>query len=216
MPIFSDAIKPDTQINEILKKVRAPYEKTLNTVLGKTESHLYRRGNFNGTFDDLINQAIMEERDTQISLSPGFRWGATLLPGQNIRVEDIYSQTAITYPAVYRNEMTGKNLKDILEDVGDNLFNPDPYYQQGGDMVRVGGMGYQFDVGQTIGSRISNMTLLETGEKMEPTKTYIVGGGASINEATKGPAIYDVVSNYVNRKKSIIIKENTNIKIKGM
>ena len=216
MPIFSDAIKPDTKINEIIKKVRAPYEKTLNTVLGKTESHLYRRGNFNGTFDDLINQAIMEERDTQISLSPGFRWGATLLPGQNIRVEDIYSQTAITYPAVYRNEMTGKNLKDILEDVGDNLFNPDPYYQQGGDMVRVGGMGYQFDVGQTIGSRISNMTLLETGEKIEPTKTYIVGGWASINEATKGPAIYDVVSNYVNRKKSIIIKENTNIKIKGM
>ncbi len=216
IPIFSDAIKPDPKINNIIKKVRAPYEKTLNTVLGKTESHLYRRGNFNGTFDDLINQAIMEERDTQISLSPGFRWGATLLPGQNIRVEDIYSQTAITYPAVYRNEMTGKNLKDILEDVGDNLFNPDPYYQQGGDMVRVGGMGYQIEVGQAIGSRISNMTLLETGEKIEPTKTYIVGGWASINEATKGPAIYDVVSNYVNRKKSITIKENTDIKIKGM
>ena len=113
--------------------------------------------------------------------------------------------------------MSGQNLPIWdFEDVGDNLFNPDPYYQQGGDMVRVGGMGYQFDVGQTIGSRISNMTLLETGEKIEPTKTYIVGGWASINEATKGPAIYDVVSNYVNRKKSITIKENTDIKIKGM
>jgi sulfur-oxidizing protein SoxB len=158
----------------------------------------------------------MEERDTQISLSPGFRWGSTLLPGQNIRVEDVYSQTAITYPAVYRNEMTGKLIKDILEDVGDNLFNPDPYYQQGGDMVRVGGMGYQFDIDQNIGSRVTNMTLLKTGEKIEPSKTYIVGGWASVNESTKGPAIYDVVSNYINRKKSIIIKENTSIKIKGM
>ena len=185
-------------------------------MLGKTNTHLYRRGNFNGTFDDVINQAIMEERDTQISLSPGFRWGATLLPGQNIRVEDVYSQTAITYPAVYRNEMTGKFLKEILEDVGDNLFNPDPYYQQGGDMVRVGGMGYQFDINKKIGKRVSDMTLLKTGEKIDPTKTYVVGGWASINEATEGPAIYDVVSKYIKRKKSISINENTAVKIKGI
>lgn len=216
IPILSEAIKPDPKITEIIKQVRAPYEKTLNTVLGKTNTHLYRRGNFNGTFDDVINQAIMEERDTQISLSPGFRWGATLLPGQNIRVEDVYSQTAITYPAVYRNEMTGKFLKEILEDVGDNLFNPDPYYQQGGDMVRVGGMGYQFDINEKIGKRVSDMTLLKTGEKIDPTKTYVVGGWASINEATEGPAIYDVVSKYIKRKKSISINENTAVKIKGI
>ena len=142
--------------------------------------------------------------------------GATLLPGQDIRVEDIFSQTAITYPAVYRNEMTGKFLKEILEDVGDNLFNPDPYYQQGGDMVRVGGMGYHFEINNKIGSRVSNMTLLKTGEKIDPVKTYIVGGWASVNEATKGPAIYDVVSNYIKREKSIIIKENRAVKIKGI
>lgn len=215
MPIFSDVIKPDPEISAVIQKVRAPFEKTINTVLGKTESLLYRRGNFNGTFDDLINQAIMEERDTQISLSPGFRWGATLLPGQDIRVEDVFSQTAVTYPAVYRNEMTGKFLKEILEDVGDNLFNPDPYLQQGGDMVRVGGMGYHFDISKKIGGRVSDMTLLETGETINPAKTYIVGGWASINEDTKGPAIYDVVSNYIQREKSVKIKENTAVKITG-
>ncbi len=216
MPVFSDAIKPDPEIAEVIRKVRALYEKTVNTVLGKTEGLLYRRGNFNGTFDDLINQAIMEERDTQISLSPGFRWGATLLPGQDIRVEDLFSQTSITYPAVYRNEMTGKFLKEILEDVGDNLFNPDPYFQQGGDMVRVGGMGYHFDIGQKIGSRVSKMTLLSTGEPIDPAKTYIVGGWASVNEATKGPAIYDLVSNYIKRKKSVKIEQNTAVKVTGM
>jgi sulfur-oxidizing protein SoxB len=216
IPIFSDAIKPDPEIENIITKVRAPFKKTLNTVLGKTESLLYRRGNFNGTFDDLINQSIMEERDTQISLSPGFRWGATLLPGQDIRVEDVFSQTAITYPAVYRNEMTGKFIKEILEDVGDNLFNPDPYYQQGGDMVRVGGMGYHFDIHQKIGHRVSNMTLLKTGDVIDPAKTYIVGGWASVNEMTKGPAIYDVVSNYIKREKSVKITNNTAVKITGV
>ncbi len=215
IPVFSDVIKPDPQIRKIIREIREPFQKTLNTVLGKTESHLYRRGNFNGTFDDLINQAIIEERDAQISLSPGFRWGSTLLPDQDIRVEDVFSQTAITYPAVYRNEMTGKFLKEILEDVGDNLFNPDPYYQQGGDMVRVGGMGYSFSIGKKIGERVSDMTLLSTGEKIDPSKTYIVGGWASVNEATKGPPIYNLVSNYIKRKKSVKIKENLAIKISG-
>ena len=215
IPVLSDVIKPDPEIAGIIKQIRKPHEQKLNTILGKTESHLYRRGNFNGTFDDLINQAIMEERDTQIALSPGFRWGATLLPGQNIRVEDVYSQTAITYPAVYRNEMTGKFLKEVLEDVGDNLFNPDPYFQQGGDMVRVGGMGYHFNIGNKIGQRVSNMTLLSTGEKIDPNKSYIVGGWASVNEATKGPAIYDLVSSYIKREKSVMIKENATIKITG-
>jgi S-sulfosulfanyl-L-cysteine sulfohydrolase len=215
MPVFSDAIKPDPKIAAVIKKVRAPYEKTLSKVLGKTESLLYRRGNFAGTFDDLICQAIIEERDTQISLSPGFRWGATLLPGQDIRAEDVYSQTAITYPACYRQEMTGQQLKEILEDVGDNLFNPDPYYQQGGDMVRVGGMGYKFEINQKIGSRISDMTLLSTGETIEATKKYVVGGWASVNPAVQGPPIYDIVSQYVTRKKVVNLPPNRAIKIVG-
>ncbi|MBO32101.1 MAG: thiosulfohydrolase SoxB [Rhodospirillaceae bacterium] len=215
MPIFSDVIKPDPKISAVIKKVRAPYERKVNEVLGKTDSLLYRRGNFNGTFDDLICQAIIEERDTQISLSPGFRWGATLLPGQDIRVEEVYSQTAITYPKTYRLEMSGKLLKDILEDVGDNLFNPDPYFQQGGDMVRVGGMGYTFEIRQKIGKRVSNMTLLSTGEPIEADKNYVVGGWASVNPNTEGPPVYDLVSNYIKRKKVIKLPENRAVKIKG-
>ena len=215
MPIFSDVIKADPKIAAVIRKVRAPFEKKVNRVLGKTESLLYRRGNFNGTFDDLICQAIIEERDTQIALSPGFRWGATLLPGQDIRVEDVYSQTAITYPKVYRLEFTGQQLKDILEDVADNLFNADPYFQQGGDMVRVGGMGYRIDIGKKIGKRISEMTLLKSGETIEATKKYTVGGWASINPATKGPPVYDLVSKYIERKKVVNIAENRAIKIVG-
>ena len=215
MPIFSDVIKPDPKISAVIKKVRAPYERKVNEVLGKTDSLLYRRGNFNGTFDDLICQAIIEERDTQISLSPGFRWGATLLPGQDIRVEEVYSQTAITYPKTYRLEISGKLLKDILEDVGDNLFNPDPYFQQGGDMVRVGGMGYTFEIRQKIGKRVSNMTLLSTGEPIEAGKNYVVGGWASVNPNTEGPPVYDLVSNYIKRKKVIKLPENRAVKIKG-
>jgi S-sulfosulfanyl-L-cysteine sulfohydrolase len=213
MPVFSDAIQPDPKMAGVVKKVRAPYKETLSKVLGKTEGLLYRRGNFNGTFDDLICQAIMEERDTQLALSPGFRWGATLLPGQDIRAEEVYSQTAITYPSCYRQEMTGQQLKDILEDVGDNLFNPDPYFQQGGDMVRVGGMGYKFEVNQKIGSRISDMTLLSTGESIEATKNYVVGGWASVNPAVQGPPIYDIVSKYVARKKVVNLPPNRAVKV---
>ncbi|MBL4613551.1 MAG: 5'-nucleotidase C-terminal domain-containing protein, partial [Magnetovibrio sp.] len=172
-------------------------------------------GNFNGTFDDLICNAILEERDTQIALSPGFRWGATVIPGQDITMDDVYTQTAITYPNVYRNEMTGETIKLILEDVADNLFNPDPYYQQGGDMVRVGGMGYQCDIHKSIGSRISNMTLLSSGELIDPSKTYVVGGWASVNEGTEGPPIYDLVADHIRKKKVINIQPNTNIKVVG-
>lgn len=213
MPVFTDVIKPDPEIAALVKKVRSPYEKTLGEVVGRSESLLYRRGNFNGTFDDLICQAIIEERDTQISLSPGFRWGSSILPGQDIRMEDVYNQTAITYANCTRNEMTGEFLKVILEDVSDNLFNPDPYFQQGGDMVRVGGMGYVMDIKKPFGSRISDMTLLSTGEKIDPNKTYVVGGWASVNENAQGPKIYDLVGSYIRRKKVLRFDGNRNIKI---
>ena len=164
--------------------MRAPHEDKLSEVVGRTETLLYRRGNFNGTLDDVICDAILAERDAEIALSPGFRWGASLLPGAEITREDIYNATAITYPATYRMTMTGARLKEVLEDVADNLFNPDPYYQQGGDMVRVGGLGYTIDVGKPIGSRISDLTLLRTGSRSRPARTTSSAAGRA---STKGP-----------------------------
>lgn len=138
IPLFSDVITADAEMAAKIAEVRKPFASDLAKVLGKTDSLLYRRGNFNGTFDDLICQALMQERDAEIALSPGFRWGTSVLPGQDITFEDVTNATAITYPAVYRMGMTGARLKEIIEDVADNLFNVDPYYQQGGDMVRIG------------------------------------------------------------------------------
>ena len=216
IPVFSDIIEPDREMAALIKDIRGPHEAELGRVLGQTEDLLYRRGNFNGTFDDLICSALMEERDAEIALSPGFRWGASLLPGQDITVEDIHNQTSITYPAAYRTEFTGEFLKVILEDVADNLFNPDPYYQQGGDMVRVGGMSYSIAPGNPMSARISDMRLVKTGEPIDPARNYVVAGWASVNEGTEGPAIWDVVSKYVERKKTIKVPENKNIKITGM
>ncbi len=213
IPLFADVIEPDAEATALVKKLRAPYEADLNKVLAKTESLLYRRGNFNGTFDDLICDALLDEREADIALSPGFRWGTSVLPGQDITLEDVFNATAMTYPNAYRSEMTGKMLKDILEDVADNLFNPDPYYQQGGDMVRVGGMGYTIDVKKPMGGRISNMTLLKDGSPIDPSKTYIVAGWASVNEGTEGPAIWDVVMNYLTQKKVIALKPNRSVKV---
>jgi len=215
IPVLSDVIAPDPEMAAVIKDVRAPYEADVTRVLGTTESLLYRRGNFNGTFDDLICDALLSERDAQIALSPGFRWGATLLPGQDITVDDVYNMTAITYPNAYRSEMTGQMLKDILEDVADNLFNPDPYYQQGGDMVRVGGMGYRIDPTKAIGSRISDMTLLSGGTPIDPSQSYVVAGWASVNEGTEGPPIYDVVSDYIEKAGAVSVKQNDSVRSSG-
>ena len=216
IPVFSDVIKPDPDMAALIDGIRRPHADVLNKVLGRTDSLLYRRGNFNGTFDDLICEALLQERDAEIALSPGFRWGATLLPGDEITGDTLYSQTAITYPNAYRNEFTGAFLKEILEDVADNLFNPDPYLQQGGDMVRVGGMGYSIDIGKPIGQRISDMTLLKTGEAIDPARNYIVSGWASVNEDTVGPPVYDVVAKYITDKKVIRLDENRGIKVRGI
>ena len=213
IPVLADVIRPDPKMAALVAKLRAPYEAELGTVLGRTETALYRRGNFNGTFDDLICQALIEERDVEIALSPGFRWGASLLPGQDIRVEDVFSQTAITYPAAYRRQFTGKMLKDILEDVADNLFNPDPYYQQGGDMVRSGGISYRIDVKAKQGHRISDMRLLKTGAPIEATRSYLVAGWASVNPDVKGPPVWDVVKSYLRRKKVVRIPENRTVRV---
>ncbi|WP_422368552.1 thiosulfohydrolase SoxB [Pelagibius sp.] len=216
MPVFSDVIAPDPEVSALIEEIRQPHKAELERVLGTTETMLYRRGNFNGTFDDLICQALLEERDAEISLSPGFRWGASLLPGQDITVEDVHNLTSITYPAAYRTEMTGAFLKTVLEDVADNLFNPDPYYQQGGDMVRVGGLGYTIDPTEVIGKRVTGMTFLASGEPIEADKSYTVAGWASVNEGTEGPPIWDVVEGYLQRKGSVNITPNDSVKVAGL
>src|SRR5476649_901054 len=215
IPLFADAIKPDAEMTAAVAKARAPYAKELARVVGQADSLLYRRGNFNGTFDDLICAALLKERDAEIVLSPGFRWGTSVLPGAPITMEDIHNATAITYPQVYRLPMTGERLKDVLEDVADNLFNPDPYYQQGGDMVRCGGLGYAIDVSKPIGSRISAMTHLKSGKPIEPNKDYTVAGWASVNEGTLGPPVWELVERYVAAEKTVRVTPNSSVKISG-
>jgi S-sulfosulfanyl-L-cysteine sulfohydrolase len=215
IPLFADAIKPDGEMTSAVTKARAPYAKELTRVVGQADSLLYRRGNFNGTFDDMICAALLKERDAEIALSPGFRWGTSVLPGQPITVEDIHNATAITYPQAYRMSMSGQRLKDVLEDVADNLFNPDPYYQQGGDMVRCGGLGYAIDVSKPIGSRISAMTHLKSGQPIEPNKDYAVAGWASVNEGTQGPPVWELVERYVAAEKTVRVTPNASVKISG-
>ena len=215
IPVLSDAIAADAEMSALIHGIRSPHAAVLDEVLGRTESLLYRRGNFNGTFDDLICQAMLAERDAQIALSPGFRWGATLLPGQEITGDDVYNMTAITYPNTYRLGMTGQMLKSVLEDVADNLFNQDPYYQQGGDMVRVGGMGYRIDPNAAMGGRISDMTLLSDGSPIDPNREYVVAGWASVNEGTEGPPIYDVVAAYLRRQGTVRVEPNASVQVVG-
>ena len=215
MPVFSDAIKPDPAMTALIEKVRAPFAGDLARTLAKTDSLLYRRGNFNGTFDDLICNAMLSERDAEIALSPGLRWGGSLLPGDTITWEHLTNATAITYPNCYRNPMTGAQLKEVLEDVADNLFHPDPYFQGGGDMVRVGGMGYAIDISKPAGSRISDLTHLTSGKPIEAAKTYSVAGWASVNENTQGPPIWDVVAAHVAKLGAVNIEPNTAVKVTG-
>ena len=215
IPIFSDVITPDPDMAALIDGERAPYVNQLSEVIGQSESLLYRRGNFNGTWDDLICQALIEEREADISMSPGVRWGPSILPGQDITREDIWNVTSMSYGKVYRTEMTGEFIHIILEDVADNLFNPDPYYQQGGDMVRIGGMGYRIDINKPQGERITELTLLKTGERIDPSKTYIVAGWASINEGTEGPQVWDLVENYIRRNGIVKVNPNNSVQVIG-
>jgi len=215
MPVFADAIAPDPGMAALVTKLRAPYAAELAREIGRTESLLYRRGNFNGSFDDLICDAMLSQRDAEIALSPGFRWGGSLLPGEPITWEAITNATAITYPNCYRMEMTGLQLKEILEDVADNIFHPDPYFQGGGDMVRIGGMGYAIDVGKPMGSRISGLTHLKSGNPIDASRKYVVAGWASVNEGTQGPPIWDVVRDHVAATRTITIKPNDAVKVSG-
>ncbi len=199
IPVFADVIAPDPEMAALIDAERRPFLDAMREVVGRTESLLYRRGNFNGSWDDLICDALMAERDAEIALSPGVRWGPSLIPGQEITREDIWSVTSMTYGAAYRTEMTGASLKAVLEDVADNIFNPDPYYQQGGDMVRTGGLGYRVETARPHGQRISGLTLLRTGEAVDPNRSYVTAGWASISENAEGPQIWDVVEAHIRK-----------------
>jgi len=204
LPVFSNLLAPDPAMAALIDKMRAPYASKLREALAVTDALLYRRGNFNGTLDQVIVDALMNVKDAEIAFSPGFRWGTSLLPGQSITFDDLMAATAITYPHVTVNQFTGETIKTILEDVADNLFNPDPYYQQGGDMVRVGGLKYTIDPQAASGRRISNMTL--AGRALEAGKTYKVAGWASVSEearAAGGEPVWDLMARYLRAQKRI-------------
>jgi sulfur-oxidizing protein SoxB len=183
LPIFSNMLKPDAEMDALITKIRAPYESKLAEKLAVTDGLLYRRGNFNGSWDQLLCDALMDVQGAEIAFSPGFRWGTSLLPGDAITRELMMDQVAVTYPYATLTPISGEMIKTILEDVADNLFNPDPYYQQGGDMVRVGGLQYTMTPAATMGSRISDMRL--NGKPLEAAKTYKVAGWAPVAEEAR-------------------------------
>jgi len=215
VPVFANLLPADKEMQAYIDKVRAPYKDKLERKLAVAEETLYRRGNFNGTFDQVICDALTTVKDAQISLSPGFRWGTTVLPGQEITMDHVMDQTCITYPETYRREMTGAEIKMILEDVCDNLFNPDPYYQQGGDMVRVGGLDYVCNPTETMGKRISDMRLND-GTPIDAKKKYVVAGWATVGSKSPGAPIWEVVSEYLERQGTIKIKKLNTPKLVGV
>ncbi|MDB6176840.1 thiosulfohydrolase SoxB [Paracoccus sp. Z330] len=214
IPIFSDVIEPDAEMAGLIDEIRAPHQAHLSEVIARSEGLLYRRGNFNGSWDDLLCDAMLSERDAEIALSPGVRWGASVLPGEITR-EDIHSVTSMTYGQCYRSEMTGEMLKTVMEDVADNIFNSDPYYQQGGDMVRVGGLGYAIDPYAAMGSRITDMRLLREDSPIDPARTYVVSGWASVNQGTEGPQIWDVVEDYLRKQGTVSPRARDAISVAG-
>ena len=199
LPVFANQLKPDAEMSALIQRVRAPFESRLAERLAVTDGLLYRRGNFNGSWDQLICDALIEVQGAEIAFSPGFRWGTTLLPGDTITRELMMDQLAVTYPYATVTSMSGQTIKTVLEDVADNLFNPDPYYQQGGDMVRVGGLGYTCTPGAAMGSRISDMRL--AGRPIEADKLYKVAGWAPVAEAAKSAPgvkpVWDVVQTWL-------------------
>lgn len=217
LPVFANFLPADPAMDALIRKVRAPYEAKLGEVLAVNRGLLYRRGNFNGTFDQLILDGLMAVQDAEIAFSPGFRWGTTLLPGENITMEALMDQTAITYPYTTVTAMSGETIKTILEDVADNLFNPDPYYQQGGDMVRVGGLQYTIAPNQPIGKRITNMRL--AGQPIDAYKSYKVAGWAPVAEASRnagGAPIWDVMAQWLRTTREVDARPLNLPTIEGM
>ena len=201
LPVFSNLLAPDAEMAALISRTRKPFEAKLRETLAVTEGLLFRRGNFNGSWDQLILDALLAVQDAEIAFSPGFRWGTTLLPGQAIRREQLMDQCAITYPYVSSTELTGEAIKAILEDIADNLFNPDPYLQQGGDMVRVGGMTYACDPAAKIGSRIQDLRIRE--KPMEADKRYKVAGWAPVAQGASGTPVWELLERYLKDRKTV-------------
>ncbi len=214
LPVFSNLLPADQGMEALISKIRKPYQEKLSEVLATTEGTLFRRGNFNGTYDQLIVDALMDAKDTEIAFSPGFRWGTSLLPNSEITMECLMDQTATTYSHSTVTEMTGEMIKRVLEDVADNLFNPDPYYQQGGDMVRVGGLQYSIDPLATIGKRITHMEL--NGKTIEASKKYKVAGWAPVAEGASGEPVWNVVGDWLKAQKTVAPRKLNMPKIIGM
>jgi sulfur-oxidizing protein SoxB len=199
--VFSELLKPDAAMAALIEAIRAPHASTDAGRIATADRLLYRRGNFLGTVDQLICGALRAEFDAEIALSPGFRWGSSVLPGQSLTMEDVLSETAISYPETYVQSLTGSQIKDALEDICDNLFNADPYYQQGGDMVRVGGFTYTCSPAEDIGRRISDLKL-DNGRSIEAGKNYRVASWASVNEQ-RGMPVWDVFAKFLSSGKPL-------------
>jgi sulfur-oxidizing protein SoxB len=214
LPVFADLLKPDSDMTHLIAKLRAPYAAKFSEKLATCDELLYRRGNFTGPMDQIICDALRHGMNAQIALSPGFRWGNAVLAGQPITVEDLLSETAITYPEVYVQDMTGDQIKAVLEDIADNLFNPDPYYQQGGDMVRVGGMDYTCAPNEPAGKRISDMRL-DDGAAVEAGKNYRVAGWASVNPQS-GKPVSEITADYLRAEKTLKLNRSNRVTLKGV
>lgn len=204
-PVFSRLLEPDEEMSTLIDRVRQPFESRLKKVLAVTDDLLYRRGNFNGSFDEVILDCLQQSQDAEIALSPGFRWGTTLLPGSDVTVEDMMAQTAITYPEVLLRELTGMEIKNTLEDIADNLFNPDPYYRQGGDMVRTSGLTYSCKSEAALGHRIANLRV--GSEPLQADKRYRVASWASVmpSESDAVP-VWKPLQEYLTARKSIRVE----------
>ena len=203
LPIFSDLIPEDKAMKKYIEDVRLPFLKELTRPIATTEQTLFRRGNFNGSWDQIICDALLEVKEAQISLSPGFRWGTSVMPGQTITFDDLMTQTAMTYPETYARDIKGEDIKAILEDVADNLFNEDPFYQQGGDMVRTGGISYRINPTAKMGERITDIVLTKTGEKLDASKSYKVAGWSTVGAKSEGEPVWETVEAYLKNVKHI-------------
>lgn len=205
LPVFSNLLDPDPEMEEHVQKVHEPYQDKLNEELAVTDGVLYRRGNFNGTFDEVILDALREKLDAEVALSPGFRWGVSVLPGQPITFEEVMSQTVTTYSEVQRNEMTGEQLKNTLEDVANSIFNQNPYHHRGGDMVRTGGIKYTIDPHESMGSRISDLEI--NGEPIDMDKNYVVAGWANVHEPLDSEPVWELVADYLREKGTVEVSK---------
>ena len=214
LPVYSELLKPDPAMAELIGRLRAPHVTDWSAKIATPDRLLYRRGNFSGPVDELICTALRTELDSEIALSPGFRWGVSALPGQALTMEDLLAETAITYPETYVQEMTGAQIKGVLEDICDNLFNADPYYQQGGDMVRAGGLSYTCTPTAAIGSRISELKLA-SGKSLSANRRYKVAGWASVN-GQQGAPVWDVVGKYLRSGRMFPERLGSGVTLRGV